>query len=124
MIFDSIPSIPGVKEHPLFSLESFTKNPSLFFNRAFFFLLAVGTVMSLFPDSCHAISVDALRAPLQQFKAETFSWLFGVKVVSVAVGAAMSVAKMSLTPFGIGAGAFACIHLMEQYIGDGASALI
>ena len=119
-------------------LESLTQEPSFFklhqslnksnsslsASHGFLFVMAIEVGMSLFPDLCHAISVDALRVPLQEFKAETFSWMFGVKVAFVAAGAVMSAAKMSLTPFGIGAGAFAGMHLMEKYIGDGASALI
>lgn len=104
------------------SLYQSKSSPS--FYHGFLFLSAIGASMSLFPDVCHAIAVEALKAPLQEFKAETFSWMFGVKVAFVAAGAVMSAAKMSLTPFGIGAGAFAGIHLMEKYIGDGASALI
>ena len=88
-----------------------------------FFVFFIISYLAL-SQPAFAIAVDALRAPLQAFKAETFSWMFGVKVAFVAAGAVMSAAKMTLTPFGIGAGAFAGIHLMERYIGDGAGALI
>ena len=74
--------------------------------RTFFFFILSYLLLS---ETAFAIELESLRAPLQAFKAETFSWMFGVKVAFVAAGAVMSAAKMSLTPFGIGAGAFAGI---------------
>ncbi|MBP9752192.1 MAG: hypothetical protein KBD31_00050 [Proteobacteria bacterium] len=70
------------------------------------------------------ISVDSLKAPMQELKKEAFSWMFAVKVAAGVVGAAFSVARQSVTPFGIGAGVVAGIHFFDKYIGDGSSMLL
>lgn len=70
------------------------------------------------------ISVESLKAPMQELKKEAFSWMFAVKVAAGVVGAAFSVARQSVTPFGIGAGVVAGIHFFDKYIGDGSSILL
>ncbi|CAO5681492.1 MAG: hypothetical protein HEEMFOPI_01513 [Holosporales bacterium] len=70
------------------------------------------------------ISVQDLRGPMQDLKNEAFSWMFAVKVAAGVVGAAFSVARQSVTPFGIGAGVVAGIHFFDRYIGDGSSMLL
>ena len=75
-------------------------------------------------SDAHAISVDSLRAPMQDLKKEVFSWMFAVKIASAAVGGAFALAKQSLTPFGVGAGIAAGIHFFDKWIGDGSAALI
>lgn len=72
----------------------------------------------------HAVSVDALRAPMQNLKTEVFSWLFAIKIAAAAVGGAFSLMQQSLTPFGVGAGIAAGIHFFDKYIGDGSAMLI
>lgn len=70
------------------------------------------------------ISVQDLKAPMQDLKNEAFSWMFAVKIAAGVVGAAFSVARQSVTPFGIGAGVVAGIHFFDKYIGDGSSLLL
>ena len=72
----------------------------------------------------HAISVESIKAPMQDLKKEVFSWMFAVKIASAAVGGAFALAKQSLTPFGVGAGIAAGIHFFDKWIGDGSAALI
>lgn len=70
------------------------------------------------------ISVDSLKSPMQDLKKEAFSWMFAVKVAAGVMGAALSVARQSVTPFGIGAGVVAGIHFFDKFIGDGSSMLL
>lgn len=72
----------------------------------------------------YGISVDALKVPMGDLKKEVFGWMFGVKVMAVAVGGAFALAKQSLMPFGVGAGITAGIHFFDKFIGDASAALI
>ena len=89
--------------------------------------LAVLTVSAcyLFDISdAHAV-VQELRAPMQTLKTDIFTgWMWGIKVIAVAVGSIFAVMHQSITPFGIGAGIGAGIHFFDAYLGDGAAALI
>jgi len=89
-------------------------------------VLKVAAVFSIVVVSTQAfgISVESLKAPMQDLKKEAFSWMFAVKVAAGVVGAAFSVARQSVTPFGIGAGVIAGITFFDKYIGDGSSMLL
>ncbi len=108
-----------IKKNVLGKLNKQVRKTLLFFG--YFFLLAF--VIYGISDA-HAISVDSLRAPMQDLKKEVFSWMFAVKIASAAVGGAFALAKQSLTPFGVGAGIAAGIHFFDKWIGDGSAALI
>ena len=72
----------------------------------------------------HAV-VEDLRAPMQALKTNIFTgWMWGIKVVAVAVGSIFAVVQQSITPFGIGAGIGAGIHFFDTYLGDGGAILI
>ncbi len=66
----------------------------------------------------------AVKDSLNTLKKEVFSWLFAVKVASVAVGSVFAVAKQSLMPFGIGAGIAVGIQVFDKVIGEASGALI
>lgn len=83
------------------------------------------TVLVLFSaDSLLAVPLDSLRAPMTALKTEMWSYMFPVKIAAALVGGVMSLAKQSLTPFGIGAGIAAGIQFFDGVIGDGSAALI
>ena len=92
-------------------------------NRAIF-CCAIIVGVGLLSTNAFGISVDELKAPMQDLKKEAFSWMFAVKVAAGVMGAAFSVARQSITPFGIGAGVVAGIHFFDKYIGDGSALLI
>jgi len=75
-------------------------------------------------DSLQAVPLDSLRAPMTALKTEMWSYMFPVKIAAALVGGVMSLAKQSLTPFGIGAGIAAGIQFFDGVIGDGSAALI
>ena len=89
-----------------------------------FLMFLVLILISLGISDVYAITVDTLRAPMQDLKKEVFSWMFAVKIASAAVGGVFALAKQSLTPFGVGGGIAAGIHFFDKWIGDGAGALI
>ena len=87
-------------------------------------LIWMGMTIYCITPELQAISVDALKVPMQNLKTEVFSWLFAIKVAAAAVGGAFSLVQQSLTPFGVGAGIAAGIHFFDKYIGDGSAILI
>ncbi len=83
------------------------------------------TLLVLFSvDSLQAVPLDTLRAPMTALKTEMWSYMFPVKIAAALVGGVMSLAKQTLTPFGIGAGIAAGIQFFDGVIGDGSAALI
>jgi len=87
-------------------------------------VLVVSACYLLQTSEAHAV-VDSLRAPMQALKTNIFTgWMWGVKVIAVAVGSIFAIMHQSITPFGIGAGIGAGIHFFDTYLGDGAAALI
>ncbi|MEI8295776.1 MAG: hypothetical protein WCG04_04560 [Alphaproteobacteria bacterium] len=87
-------------------------------------VLAVAVAYVFEISEAHAVVQD-LRAPMQALKADVFTgWLWGVKIIAVAVGSAFAIAHQSITPFGIGAGIGAGIHFFDAYIGNGDAILI
>jgi len=87
-------------------------------------VLAISACYVLQTSEVHAV-VEDLRAPMQALKTNIFTgWMWGIKVVAVAVGSIFAVVQQSITPFGIGAGIGAGIHFFDTYLGDGAAVLI
>lgn len=82
------------------------------------------TFFLFFGTDLLAIPVEALKAPMQDLKKEIFSWMMAVKIIAVAVGAVVSVAKQSIMPFGIGAGITTGIHFFDKILGDASGALL
>ena len=83
------------------------------------------TVLVLFTvDSLQAVPLNSLRAPMTALKTEMWSYMFPIKMAAAIVGGVMSLAKQTLTPFGIGAGIAAGIQFFDGVIGDGSAALI
>ena len=78
----------------------------------------------LLSSNVDAVPVDTLRAPMQAMKKEVWSYMFPIKVASVVVGAAFSLMRQSMMPFGVGAGITAAIHFFDSVLGDGSAALI
>lgn len=102
------------------SIAKVLKNEESELGSVYFLLFAA---FILYPH-LDALTVDSLRAPMQDLKKEVFSWMFAIKIASAAVGGAFSLAKQSLTPFGVGAGIAAGIHFFDKWLGDGSAALI
>ena len=83
------------------------------------------TALVLFSvDSLQAVPLDSLRAPMTALKTEMWSYMFPIKMAAAIVGGVMSLAKQTLTPFGIGAGIAAGIQFFDGVLGDGSAALI
>jgi hypothetical protein len=80
--------------------------------------------VGLLSTEAFGISVQALKAPMVALKKEAFDWMFAVKVAAGVMGAAFSVARQSITPFGIGAGVVAGIQFFDTYLGDGQALLL
>ncbi len=87
-------------------------------------MLVVSACYILQMSEAHAV-VEDLRAPMQALKTNIFTgWMWGIKVIAVAVGSIFSIMHQSVTPFGIGAGIGAGIHFFDTYLGDGGAVLI
>ncbi len=88
-------------------------------------LLAMFSTLILsvfFTDSTWAITVAELQAPVAALKSEIFGgWMMVVKICAATSGIILSAFRGSLTPFGIGAGLTAGIHLYDAYLGTGAA---
>ena len=64
-----------------------------------------------------AMTVDTLKAPLEEVRKELFgTWMMAVKVGSGVSGIVFSVARGSLIPLGMGVGLSAGIHLYDKYL--------
>lgn len=100
------------------------KLKTLLYSRLFVGAALAVVAISLI-NPAEAITVDSLKAPMQDLKKEMFDgWMWGAKAIAGVVGAGFAMAKQSLAPFGIGIGTAAGIHFWDKYIGDGSGALI
>ncbi len=87
-----------------------------------FCVLLTFLLFSFFTNPTWAITVTELMEPIKQLKTEIFGgWMMVVKICAATAGIVMSAFRGSLTPFGIGAGLSAGIHLYDKYLGDGAA---
>jgi hypothetical protein len=93
-------------------------------HKQFLTILSLTSLCFVFSASLDAVPVDTLRVPMQAMKKEVWSYMFPIKVASVAVGAAFSLMRQSMMPFGVGAGITAAIHFFDSVLGDGSAALI
>ncbi len=93
-------------------------------HQQFLTIFALATICLAFSSSLDAVPVDTLRAPMQAMKKEVWSYMFPIKVASVVVGAAFSLMRQSMMPFGVGAGITTAIHFFDSVLGDGSAALI
>ena len=100
------------------------QNDFLSYRFIFLTLFTFFTFFLLSSSDLLAIPVEALKAPMQDLKKEIFSWMMAVKIIAVAVGAVVSVAKQSIMPLGIGAGITTGIHFFDKILGDASGALI
>ncbi|WP_010303943.1 hypothetical protein [Candidatus Odyssella thessalonicensis] len=95
------------------------------FNRSFFYV-TVGLMVALSMIDCaDAITVQSLKAPIQELKKEIFGgWMFVVQIISAVGGIVISVIAQSLKPLGWGGATAVTAHFYDKYIGDGKSGLI
>lgn len=94
-------------------------------NRGFIYGLIGSLVLISLIDCAEAVTVESLKAPIQDLRKEVFGgWMFVVKMISIVFGAIMVIVKQSIVPFGIGAGGAAGIHFGDKWLGDGSAALI
>jgi hypothetical protein len=98
------------------------ENSSFGFRALVVLCFAVFVIFNI--DSLQAVPLDSLRAPMTALKTEMWSYMFPIKMAAAIVGGVMSLAKQTLTPFGIGAGIAAGIQFFDGVIGDGSAALI
>ncbi len=90
--------------------------------RNIIFCLLLLAFLLLLVDSSWAVTVEGLQAPIVALKNEIFGgWMQVVKICAATSGIIMSAFRGSLTPFGIGAGLSAGIHLYDSYLGTGAA---
>lgn len=88
---------------------------------AIFCLLLVAFLL-LLVDCTWAVTIEGLKEPIVALKNEIFGgWMQVVKICAATSGIIMSAFRCSLTPFGIGAGLSAGIHLYDSYLGTGAA---
>ena len=72
---------------------------------------------TLLLDPSLAMTVDTLKAPLEEVRKELFgTWMMAVKVGAGVSGIVFSVARGSLIPLGIGVGLSAGIYLYDKYL--------
>ena len=87
-----------------------------------FAIFAILILSMFFTDSTWAVTIAELQAPIRALKSEIFGgWMMVVKICAVTSGIVLSAFRGSLTPFGIGAGLTAGIHLYDSYLGTGAA---
>lgn len=90
--------------------------------RNIIFCLLLVAFLLLLVDSSWAVTIEGLKAPIIELKKEIFGgWMQVVKICAATSGIIMSAFRGSLTPFGIGAGLSAGIHLYDSYLGTGAA---
>ena len=87
-----------------------------------FAMLVIFLLFLIATDPTWAVLVEGLAEPIKELKKEIFGgWMMVVKICAATAGIVMSAFRGSLTPFGIGAGLSAGIHLYDKYLGDGAA---
>lgn len=96
---------------------------SQYYHRQILIAIFSSLILSVFfTEPTWAITVAELQAPVAALKNEIFGgWMQVVKICAATSGIIMSVFRGSLTPFGIGAGLTAGIHLYDSYLGTGAA---
>jgi hypothetical protein len=101
-----------MKNHLIISDNNNLRKPCLYLG-----VTVVAT--SLFGDLFAAITNNAdMATALNVMKKDVFAYLFPIKIASVVLGAAFSLMKQSLMPFGVGAGITAAIQFFTAITGD------
>lgn len=90
--------------------------------KAFLTVMGSYLILAYASDPAFAVTVEALKEPMKNLKDDMFGgWMMAAKIGACVVGVVMSVARSSLTPFGLGIGTLAGITFMDKYLGDGAT---
>lgn len=89
--------------------------------RAFFLAILFGFVYFYMTEPAFAVTIEKLQEPIKELKKELFGgWMIAVKIISAAVGLIISIFRLNLMPFGIGAGLSVGIHFIDKWLGNGA----
>lgn len=89
--------------------------------KAFYFAMAFGFIYLFVTEPAFAVTIEKLQEPIKELKKEIFGgWMMAVKIISAAVGLIISIFRLSLMPFGIGAGLSVGIHFIDKWLGTGA----
>lgn len=89
--------------------------------KIFYLILTFGFIYFLLMEPTFAVTIEKLQEPIKELKKEIFGgWMMAVKIISAAVGLLFSMFRLSLLPFGIGAGISVGIHFMDKWLGTGA----
>lgn len=89
--------------------------------KLFYLTLAFGFVFCFVTEPAFAVTIEKLQEPIRELKKEIFGgWMIAVKIISAAVGLIISIFRLSLLPFGIGAGLSVGIHFIDKWLGNGA----
>lgn len=87
------------------------------------FYLSMGFAFAYFllTEPAFAVTIEKLQDPIKELKKELFGgWMIAVKIISAAVGLIISIFRLSLMPFGLGAGLSVGIHFIDKWLGTGA----
>ena len=87
------------------------------------FLAVIGSYLLLTytSDPAFAVTVEALKEPIKEFKTEVFDWMAGAKILGLVGGLVMAIFRFSAAPALTGVGVTAGIHFFDKYLGDGAA---
>lgn len=89
--------------------------------KAFYLTIAFAFVYCFLTEPVFAVTVEKLQEPIKELKKELFGgWMVAVKIISAAVGLIISIFRLSLLPFGVGAGLSVGIHFIDKWLGTGA----
>lgn len=89
--------------------------------KMFYLTIAFAFVFFLVTEPAFAVTIEKLQEPIKELKKELFGgWMIAVKIISAAVGLIISIFRLSLLPFGIGAGLSVGIHFIDKWLGTGA----
>lgn len=89
--------------------------------RTFYLAILFGFIYFYVTEPAFAVTIEKLQDPIKELKKEIFGgWMIAVKIISAAVGLIISIFRLSLMPFGIGAGLSVGIHFIDKWLGNGA----
>lgn len=89
--------------------------------KAFYLFIGFACAYFILTEPAVAVTIEKLQDPIKELKKEIFGgWMIAVKIISAAVGLIISIFRLSLMPFGIGAGLSVGIHFIDKWLGNGA----
>lgn len=89
--------------------------------KLFYLTIAFAFAFCFVTEPVFAVTIAKLQEPIKELKKELFGgWMMAVKIISAAVGLIISIFRLNLMPFGIGAGLSVGIHFIDKWLGDGA----